>query len=415
MRLLRREARDAASLRVYLSNLTDDLTRIADEGVPLDDVRAAAMSMRQYLDEFLVTVGAGIAVHPRGPTRPRRPRTPSMPQDPKKPKWGPRHLRLAIDAAGVALWSWNVDTDKITMDDHAFALWGLSPTPLGSPRSPDVTFEDLSAHIHPADRDRVRAAFAATRAISGPYEIDFRIMVGRDVRWVSARGQGNDADIEGRVMFGVFLDVTGRKQAEEGNELLAGEMSHRVKNLLTIATALTAITSRSATTAPEMAKDLTHRLAALGRAHDLVRPVPGKVEHGALLGDLLSVLLAPYDDMGAFSGRIRVSVPRMAVGEKAATTLAMVLHELATNSLKYGALSCAEGTLDVSCDAPDAEVSVTWTEQGGPEVTMSNSPGGFGSKLLQRGMDDLGGKAEVAWLKTGVVVTLQMSADRLQA
>lgn len=330
-----------------------------------------------------------------------------MPRGPKKLKWGARQLRLAVDAAGVALWSWNVDTDKITMDDHAFGLWGV-------PQSPEVTFEDLSSRIHPADRDRVRAAFAATRAISGPYEIDFRILVGHDVRWISARGQGEDADIEGRVMFGVFLDVTGRKQAEEGNELLAGEMSHRVKNLLTMATALTAITSRSATSAPEMAKELTQRLTALGRAHDLVRPVPGKVERGALLGDLLSILLAPYDDMGAFSGRIRVSVPRMAVGEAAATTLAMVLHELATNSLKYGALSCAEGTLDVSCDAPGPVVAVVWTEQGGPEVNAPEGPQGFGSKLLQRGMDDLGGNAEVAWLKSGVVVTLQISADRLR-
>lgn len=329
-----------------------------------------------------------------------------MQRDSKKLKWGARHLRLAIDAAGVALWSWNVDTDRIRMDEHAFELWDV-------PQSPEVTFEDLSAHIHPADRDRVRAAFAATRAISGPYEIDFRIMSGDDVRWVSARGRGDDADIEGRVMFGIFLDVTGRKQAEEGNELLAGEMSHRVKNLLTIATALTAITSRSATTAPEMAKDLTHRLTALGRAHDLVRPLPGKVERGALLGDLLSVLLAPYDDMGAFSGRIRVSVPRMAIGENAATTLAMVLHELATNSVKYGALSCAEGTLDVSCDAPGASVEVVWTEQGGPQVDASDVPAGFGSKLLRRGMNDLGGKAEVTWLNTGVVVTLQMSVDRL--
>jgi hypothetical protein len=192
-----------------------------------------------------------------------------MAPKPTKLKWGPRQLRLAIDAAGVALWSWNVDTDKIMMDDHAFDLWGV-------PQSPEVTFEDLSGHIHPADRDRVRAAFAATRAISGPYEIDFRIMIGRDVRWISARGQGDDADIEGRVMFGVFLDVTGRKQAEEGNELLAGEMSHRVKNLLTIATALTAITSRSAISAPEMAKDLTHRLAALGRAH-LALPPQGRL------------------------------------------------------------------------------------------------------------------------------------------
>jgi two-component sensor histidine kinase len=191
-------------------------------------------------------------------------------------------------------------------------------------------------------------------------------------------------------------------------------MSHRVKNLLTIATALTAITSRSATSAPDMAKDLTHRLAALGRAHDLVRPLPGKVENGALLGDLLSVLLAPYDDMGAFSGRIRVSVPRMAVGERAATTLAMVLHELATNSMKYGALSCAEGTLDVSCETPGAKVAVVWTEQGGPPVEAPGQTEGFGSKLLQRGMSDLGGKAEVSWLNSGIVVTLHMSADRLK-
>ena len=325
----------------------------------------------------------------------------------KDPVWRARELRLAVAAAGVAMWSWNVESDQITMDGPAFQLWGVSPRH-------KVTFEDLSAHIHPADRDRVRAAFSATRAIYGPYEIDFRIMVGRDVRWISARGQGDDADIDGRIMFGVFLDVTGRKQAEEGNELLAGEMSHRVKNLLTIATALTAITSRSATTAPEMAKDLIHRLTALGRAHDLVRPLPGKMKHGALLGDLLSVLLAPYDDMGAFSGRIRGSVPRMAVGESAATTLAMVLHELATNSLKYGALSSPEGTLDVSCDAPGPSVAVVWTEQGGPEITDTDAPTGFGSRLLQRSLDELGGKAEFTWLKTGLVVTLHMSADRLR-
>jgi len=87
-----------------------------------------------------------------------------------------------------------------------------------------------------------------------------------------------------------------------------------------------------------MARELTQRLTALGRAHDLVRPLPGGEGKAALLGDLLAILLAPYDDMGAFSGRIRVSVPRMGVGEAAATTLALVVHELATNSLKYGAL-----------------------------------------------------------------------------
>jgi two-component sensor histidine kinase len=241
-------------------------------------------------------------------------------------------------------------------------------------------------------------------------------MVGEEVRWVSARGQGNDADIVGRIMYGIFIDVTGRKQAEEGHELLAGEMSHRVKNLLAIASGLTAITSRSAKTTAEMAKELTHRLTALGRAHDLVRPLPGQGGKAALLGDLLTVLLAPYDDMGAFSGRVRVSVPRMGVGEQAATTLALVVHELATNSLKYGALSSPTGTLDIACAAHDTEVLVVWTERGGPPVAAPAGEGGYGSKLLNRAMTiQLGGSISCDWSAEGVIVTLHMTKDRLKA
>jgi two-component sensor histidine kinase len=323
------------------------------------------------------------------------------------PDWDAAHLRLAIEAAGVALWSWNVDTNRFTMDERAFELWGV-------PISGYVSFDDLSAHIHPADRDRVKAAFAATRAIVGAYEIDFRIMIGEEVRWISARGQGDDAGIVGRIMYGIFIDVTGRKQAEEGHELLAGEMSHRVKNLLAIATGLTAITSRSAKTTADMAQELTHRLTALGRAHDLVRPLPGQGGKAALLGDLITVLLAPYDDMGAFSGRVRVSVPRMGVGEQAATTLALVVHELATNSLKYGALSSQEGALDISCAPHDTEVTVVWTERGGPPVQALTGDGGYGSKLLNRGMTvQLGGSISCDWNPEGVIVTLKMTKDRL--
>jgi two-component sensor histidine kinase len=327
-------------------------------------------------------------------------------QNSDPPAWDARHLRLAIDAAGVALWSWNVDTDKLTMDARAYDLWGVE-------RREFVSFEDLSAHIHPADRDRVRAAFAATRAIFGSYETDFRIMVGDEVRWISARGQGDDAGIVQGTMFGIFLDVTGRKHAEEANELLAGEMSHRVKNLLAIASGLTMITSRSATTAADLARDLTGRLAALGRAHDLVRPTQRGSEKAALLGDLLSVLLAPYDDMGDFQGRIRVSVPRISVGEKSGTTLALVVHELATNSVKYGALSVPTGTLDVSCMAPSDEVVLLWAERGGPQVEAPAAAAGFGSKLVMRSMSGLGGSLNSDWSAAGVVITLRMNTDRL--
>jgi two-component sensor histidine kinase len=326
---------------------------------------------------------------------------------PEPHEWTADHLRLAVSAAGVALWAWNVDTDLFTMDARGFELWGL-------PWSDAVTFEELSQHIHPADRDRVRAAFAATRAVLGAYETDFRILVGEEIRWIAARGQGEDVGIVGRTMFGIFLDVTGRKQAEEGHELLAGEMSHRVKNLLAIAASLTAITSRSAATAADMARDLTERLSALGRAHDLVRPLPDRQGGAALLGDLFSVLLAPYDDLGAFAGRIRVAVERMGVGEKAATSLALVIHELATNSVKYGALSAHSGTLDVSSASEGETIKLIWLERGGPPVESPKSAEGFGSKLVARSVSSqLGGTISHDWTPDGLIVTLRVNRQRL--
>src|SRR4051794_2966236 len=329
------------------------------------------------------------------------------PQDVTMPLWHEKHLRAATPAAGVALWSWNVDTDAITMDEAAYDLWEVSKD------EREITFEILSKNIHPADLERVRSAFAATRAVVGAYEIDFRILSGGDVRWISARGQGDDADIADRVMFGIFLNVTQRKQAEEANELLAGEMSHRVKNLLTIATALTRITSRSAETKEDMAHELTSRLIALGRAQDLVRPVPGQKTEATLLGDLISVLLAPYDEKGA-SVRIRVSVPKINVGETSSTALALVIHELATNSAKYGALSISSGTLDVSCNPQEDEVVVMWTERGDPPVVAPTTLEGFGSKLVHRSMAArLGGSIAFDWSDEGVVVTLRMSKHRV--
>lgn len=293
------------------------------------------------------------------------------------------------------------------MDEVGFELWGLPWTTL-------VAFDDLSAHIHPSDRDRVRAAFAATRSVAGSYETDFRIIVENEVRWISARGRGADAGIADRVMFGIFLDVTARKQAQEGSELLAGEMSHRVKNLLTVASGLTHLTSRSALSVEEMARELTRRLTALGRAHDLVRPLPGEQGKAALLGDLIAVLLDPYDDTAAFSGRIRVAVPRMGVGERTATALAMIVHELATNSVKHGSLSSEAGTIDISSHSDDTDIFVIWAETGGPEIKGHPEMQGFGSKLIARSISNqFKGSLDYDWQASGLVATLRMRKDCL--
>jgi two-component sensor histidine kinase len=293
------------------------------------------------------------------------------------------------------------------MDERGFGLWQL-------PASGSVTFEDLSSRIHPADRDRVRAAFLATRSVAGFYETDFRIILEEQVKWISSRGLGADVGIHDRSMFGIFLDVTARKQAEEASELLAGEMSHRVKNLLTIATGLTQLTSHSAGSVEEMARELTERLLALDRAHDLVRPLPNKQGKAALLGDLVAILLAPYDDAGAFSGRIRVAVPRMGVGEKAATTLAMIMHELATNSVKYGCLSAEAGMLDVSSRSDESDLVIIWAESGGPAVEGPPSQSGFGTNYVAKTISrQFRGAIEYDWQPSGLNVTLRMRNDLL--
>ena len=322
--------------------------------------------------------------------------------------WSADRLRTAAKAAGVALWSWNVDTGDIALDERARSLWDVSA-------DQPVTMQTLSERIHPADLDRVQHAIEGTRTIDGPYEIDFRIQRGDAIRWISARGQGRDKGIVDHVLFAIFMDVTERKEAEQARELLAGEMSHRVKNLFAMASALTGIAERSTSTKEEMSRDLTRRLNALGAAHDLIRPVPGGArKDGAALDALMHTLLDPYDDGGAVGSRIRISGLQISVGEGGATTLALVMHELATNSLKYGSLSTPGGKLDLSCSQEADEVTVVWTERYGPPLTGAVRHDGFGSKLIGRSMSSqLGGSVGFEWLEEGLIATLRMNKVRL--
>ena len=321
--------------------------------------------------------------------------------------WTDDRLRSAADAAGMAFWSWNIDTDEIALDEHACRLWGVS-------ESSQITFRDLSERIHPVDVERVGRAFKAVREQAGPYEIDFCILNKGVHRWISARGQGGDAGTIERVMFAAFTDITARKQAEEARETLVGEMNHRVKNLFAITSALTTIAARSAATAAEMADDLTLRLDALSQAHDLVLPVSENgMSKAANLDELLTVLLAPYDERSASDCRIRLAVPELQVGGTAITTLALVVHELATNSIKYGALGRSSGILDLKGSSHDSTIVLVWTEQGGP-VVRTPIERGFGSSLVARSMSgQLGGSIVYDWPAEGMIATLTMDQDRL--
>ena len=104
----------------------------------------------------------------------------------------------------------------------------------------------------------------------------------------------------------------------------------------------------------------------------------------------------------------------MGVGEAAATSLALVMHELATNSLKYGALSAEAGTLDVSSTSEDGDISLVWMEQGGPPVTSLPERKGFGSRLVDRSVTrQLGGSIDYDWSNGGLTATLRLDREKL--
>ena len=109
-----------------------------------------------------------------------------------------------------------------------------------------------------------------------------------------------------------------------------------------------------------------------------------------------------------------MSVPRTSVGESSTTVLALVVHELATNSLKYGALSVDTGMLDISCTARDEAITIVWTETGGPPAKEPEGPRGYGSKLVERSVTGhLRGTIKYEWENEGLVVTLHVDPDRL--
>jgi two-component sensor histidine kinase len=323
--------------------------------------------------------------------------------------WAARRLRFATEAAGIALWSWNADTGRMTLDDRGFDLWGL-------PRSRTVRFEDLTPQIHPADLSALRAVFAAARHRAGAYETDFRIIRGKDIRWISACGRGDDRRSAGRIMYGVFIDITVRKRAQEECELVVSEMHHRIKNLFTMASALAAVSSRTTKSKEAMTRDLSQRLAALSDAHDLILIGANTQSRAGELRAILELLLKPHVETDGKASRLTMSIPKLFVGTHSASAIALIVHELATNSIKYGALGSPAGKLSISGHDQGSHAEIVWRETGGPPLVAAPRPPGFGSKLVMASVkNQLGGSIEVKWPVDGIVVSLKLSKARLAA
>ncbi len=214
-----------------------------------------------------------------------------------------------------------------------------------------------------------------------------------------------------RRWYGTLTDIDTSHRVSESRDLLARELSHRIKNIFAVVAGLVSIRARRHEAAREFADELVDAIRALGRAHDFVRPVEGA--KGDSLRGLLTELMAPYSDDRE---RIEIGGKDCSIGPRAATPLALVFHELATNSAKYGALSVEGGSVFIEIDCPedDGEAGITWREEGGPSTSQPGAEG-FGSRLVQMAIEgQLGGKMERRFLEGGLEVDLTIPVSAIR-
>jgi PAS domain S-box-containing protein len=210
----------------------------------------------------------------------------------------------------------------------------------------------------------------------------------------------------------VARDITESRQAREKQKLLMQEMSHRIKNIFAVASGVVAVSAKSAATPKELAVAIQSRLGALARAHDLTLQgdLSGARAGNISLAELVRILLSPYNNA---QGNISITGPEIECGPGAATSFALLLHEFATNSVKYGALSDIAGSINVAWNTGETLI-MTWSEKGAGVAKPSPDHEGFGSLLIKATVNGLGGTIERDWQPGGLVITLAVPRNRLK-
>lgn len=198
-----------------------------------------------------------------------------------------------------------------------------------------------------------------------------------------------------RGCVGIYDDITERKLADRQKNLFIDELNHRVKNTLAIVQSIAAQTLRQTAEPRTFNEAFSGRLDALARAHALLTTA---LWEGIGLGELVSTALTPFE---SFKGQILVQGPAVVIKPNGAVTLALVLHELATNAAKYGALGTSTGHVSIGWVVEGSAVFLRWSEVGGPHVEAPPRKG-FGSRLISASAAQLGGTAEISFAGEGV-------------
>ena len=283
---------------------------------------------------------------------------------------------LALEAAALASWVWDPRTGVVECDT-------LLPELFNMPPATRMRARDIVVSIDRRDIGKTRRIFQEALEGSDDYSGEYRIRGFDPPRWLAARGRVVERDADGRptLVFGVNYDITERRSAEERQRLLLREINHRVKNTLATVQALATQTVRHAREPREFLDAFSQRLRALGLAHGLLSEYEWR---GIGIRDLARLELSPFDDDDA--PRIAITGPDALLTPDQTLGLALILHELASNALKYGALSVPGGRVAVSWTVSgDKRLELQWTETAGPKV-IPPTHHGFGSILIRRSL-----------------------------
>ncbi|MFC1457997.1 PAS domain S-box protein [Microvirga arabica] len=306
----------------------------------------------------------------------------------------------ALTIADLGTFDWNLRDNTVVASERTRAIFGFAEGEGGRA-------EDYFSRMLPEDVERVRAEVEAMLRGSGRLDTQYRIhLPDGSIRYIASLSQlYRDAQGQPEREVGVFEDITEQKQWEEHQLLLINELNHRVKNTLATVQSIASQTLRTTETAAEAKTAIESRLLALSRTHDVLTRENWE---GADLYEIVEQAVAPYSSES--EDRLHLSGPKVRLSPRMALALAMALQELATNAVKYGALSNATGQITVTWNVEQGEPStldLRWAESGGPAVRTPTRRG-FGSRLIERSLaQDLGGNVQIAFAPTGVTCTVR--------
>ncbi|HEX9070359.1 MAG TPA: response regulator [Pseudolabrys sp.] len=302
---------------------------------------------------------------------------------------------LALAAGQMGSWEWNVTRDSTVWDQGLCDIFGVDPSTFVP------TVETVRPLINPEDLELLVRAFRKVTKDANTFQTEFRVLrPSGDVRWCTGTAAASFDD-SGRLIWisGVIADITERKQAEERQILLAEEVDHRARNVVAVVQSIMRLTR--AETIEDYIGALDGRIGALSNAHRLLA---GSRWEGADLTRLVEEEFSPYRAAG--NERVSARGPVVLLPPATAQTIALAVHELATNAAKYGALSTDTGRVDLTWQTKSGKLQLVWAESGGPEITPPDRRG-YGSRAIIAGIErQLGGLVNFDWQASGLRCTL---------